>query len=170
MRDVTSSYGNNLLIAMSNTDDSLQLVRTVAEQLDDAELAHITLMHYLIPVYWEHGGAPSDDEELQEILREEEQQLRTEELQHERSRDYFQEAKTILANEGVSESNVRTLLTSDGEDVGHAVLQEIQNSDYTAVVVGEHDRGVLEQILCRSLAEFLETHARDTKIWEISQT
>ncbi|MFN2203952.1 MAG: universal stress protein [Caldilineaceae bacterium] len=167
MGNADVAQSENLLIAMTNTQESLKLIQSVADREADLAHLHVTLMHYLVPIYWEHGGDTSDEQELQEILREERRVLRTEEMQEKRSRDYFQEAKAILVDAGVPAENIHSCLTSDGADVAEAILQEIKDGHFTAVVVGQQDRSMIEEMFEESLGEFLKRNTSETKVWEI---
>ena len=167
MGNASVAQRENLLIAMTNTPESLALVRTVANREADMGHLHVTLMHYLVPIYWEHGGDSSDEQELQETLREEHRVLKSEMMQEKRSRDYFQEAKDILVNAGVPAENIRTCLTTDGADVAEAILDEIKDGHYTSVVIGNQDRTLLEALFGQSVGDFLKKNTSETNVWEV---
>jgi nucleotide-binding universal stress UspA family protein len=170
MQEDTHPHGDKLLIAMSNTKGSLDMVHTVAQDLADPPHSYVTLMHYLMPIYWEHGGDTANEREMNEIIHEEEQMLRTEERQEERSRDFFLEGKKMLTDAGVPADHISTHLTTDGVDVAHAVLQEVEGGSFTTVVVGERDRGFLEQVFSSSVADFLKNHTHNgTALWVVPE-
>ncbi|MEZ4865218.1 MAG: universal stress protein [Caldilineaceae bacterium] len=158
--------GGHLLIAISNTASALDLVRRVADQLAEPEKVHITLMHYMLPINWEHGGGDSPAEIAQRLRTEE--RARQNELYEERVEErYFDKARAILEEVGVPASQIKTSEHWDSMDAAHAILDELQQGAYSTVVVGEHHHNLLESLFSTSVADFLESHTRGVKLWAI---
>ncbi|MEZ4680277.1 MAG: hypothetical protein R2932_39265 [Caldilineaceae bacterium] len=79
----------------------------MARNLDYPKNVHVTLMHYLLPVGWEHGGddspeAEAEREHIEAIARHNE---RAAEEQEERN---FDKAKAILEAAGVPGNQIKT--------------------------------------------------------------
>lgn len=165
-----TNLGNNLLIAMSNTSASLKLVEHVARHLPDPPHTRITLMHYLQPTMWEHGGDVESPEKLKEILETEDQQFQNEEREEERTERYFDQATAILQQNGVPEANIQTTIDWDDRDVAAAILDELHSGRYTAVAVGQHHHDILDRLLGGSLADTLRRHTENVALWTIQDS
>ncbi len=161
---------SSLLIAMNYTPDSIDLVRSVANKLSDPQRTRVTLMHYLTPLYWEHGGDLTDKRELRENVQEEKRITRIENWEEDKTRQRFQEARVILQEAGVPAANIRAELADQAKDTAHAVWSEVQNGEYSAVVVGQHDQSTLDRLFGSSLVDFLRQRAHDTAVWVVPQT
>ncbi|MEZ4617538.1 MAG: universal stress protein [Caldilineaceae bacterium] len=161
--------GNHILIAMSNTPAALELAQTVARNLDYPKNVHVTLMHYLLPVGWEHGGddspeAEAEREHIEAIARHNE---RAAEEQEERN---FDKAKAILEAAGVPGNQIKTSERWDTVDAAHAVLDELRHGVYSTVVVGQHHHTFLDALFGTSMADYLQHHiGNKVAIWSIPQ-
>ena len=165
----SQSYGNRLLVALSNSPSAVSLVRTVANNLADPEQTHITLMHYLLPVGWEHGGDDSPEAEAQRI-RIEKVARQNEEYAEEKEERYFDRARQILEEAGVPTTQIKTNTRWDSMDAAHAVLDELRNGSYSAVVIGQHHHNLLDSLLGTSMADFLQKHVQNSiAIWAVPQ-
>jgi len=161
-------YGNRLLIALSNNPSTFDLIRTVARDLSEPDKMHIMLMHYLLPIGWEHGGGDSPEAQAQRARTEEiaRQNERYEEEQEER---YFDRARKILEEAGVPACQIKTSERWDSMDAAHAVLDELRSGSYSAVVVGQHHHNILDALFSTSMADFLQNHAKNVMIWSVPQ-
>jgi nucleotide-binding universal stress UspA family protein len=168
MQALPGNLGDNLLIAMSNRPASLDMVRSVARQLPNPAHVKITLMHYLAPIYWEHGGG-TNREAIEEIHRQEgewvEQEYRREAL----TEQYFARAQSILLAAGVPASRIRTKMAWDANDLPEAVLSELQAGNYSTVIIGRHHHTVLYELLQGELADVLRRHAENINVWVIEE-
>lgn len=166
MANTDIELGNHILIALGDRPTALDLVRAVALRLPSPSQIQVTLMHYLMPIYWEHGG-DERGRALQERVQEERQVEVEEEAEEERVEALFQQAQAMLEWAGVPAANIRTALAWEAVDTAHAVLDELRRGDYTAVVVGEHDEDILSRLFDPPLAEVLKRHARGTTVWAV---
>ncbi len=160
------NLGNYWLVAMEDAPESLDMVRIVANILDHPEITRITLMHYLAPIYWEHGGF--DTPEGREVLRREEQQIDREERSEEyKTFMYFERASQALQDTGVPVNHIHISTHFDEQDVTDAILNELKSGIYSAVIVGRSHHDILAGILGTSVAESLRQHARDVVVWVV---
>ena len=169
MNMTRETIGNRLLIAMSNRPAALDLVRIVANELPDPKATHVTLMHYLLPMGWEHGGDDSP-EAIAERKRIEAIEAQNEEKAEEQEEQFFAEAQTILEEAGVPASQIQTSERWDSADAAHAVLDELKAGRYSTIVVGEHHDTFLDALFGTSMNEFLQRHVgNQVTIWSIPQ-
>lgn len=160
--------GNRLLIAISNHPAALDLVRTVACNLSEPEQAHITLMHYLVPITWEHGGDDSPQAEA-ERLHIEEIARQNEEYVEEKEDWYFDHARQLLEKAGVPAKQIKTCERWDAMDAAHAVLDDLRSGNFSTVVIGQHHHNLLDSLLGTSMASFLQKHSEGVQIWSVPQ-
>ncbi|MEZ4837441.1 MAG: universal stress protein [Caldilineaceae bacterium] len=162
-----ANLGTNILIALGDRPTSLDLVRSVAGAIHAPKQTRITLMHYLMPIYWEHGGEENDPQALKERLQEELQVEEDEEDEEQRAQKHFAKAQAILQKVGVPAANVRTELAWEEVDAAHAVLDELKRGEYTSVIIGEHDTDFLTRLIDPPMAEIIRRHAGDVTVWTV---
>jgi nucleotide-binding universal stress UspA family protein len=166
VNSVPDNLGNNLLVAMDNAASSLYMVRVLARLLPDHKRIRITLMHYLAPIYWEHAGIDSPEDE--EALENEEEWVEAEEEKEELETDfYFKQATAILERAGVPSRAIRTRLHFDENSVSEAVLTELQDGLYTSVVMGRQHHDLLAGMLGGPVTDVLRQHDEDIAVWVI---
>ncbi len=166
MNTIPENLGNSLLIAMSNTPESLALIRAVATWVPGLAHKTITLIHYITPVYWEHGGASSPAEV--EMIRKEEEQIW--ESEHNRitlTQSYFEQARFILQDAGVHPKQIQTKIVYEGESVADTILIQLKEGYYTGVIIGSHHHKTLFGLLNNSLADVIHRHAEYVQVWAI---
>jgi transketolase len=157
-----ANLGNSLLVAMDDTPMSLTTIKEMAASLPDPAHTEVTLMHYLTPIYWEYSvGNPAAARVLAEAAR-----VRTHK-EEQRTEQYFAQAQTILAAAGVSATHTHLKEEWEAADVANAILQELQEGVYTAVVIGQHHHNSLAELLGRDLASILRKHTEHTAVWAI---
>jgi len=162
MEKLPRNLGRNLLVALNDTDESLETVRILAQELREPEKTWITLIHYLAPVYWEHGGFTK---ETVEIL--EEEALRKEVSEEIRTEAFFEKAEAILTAGGVPAEQIKALESWDARNVPDAILTEIKLGSYSAVIIGRHHHNTLFRLLNLTLADFLRQHTDRTAVWVV---
>lgn len=167
-RQASVEVGRHLLIAMSNTPASLALIEHVAQHLPEPAHTHITLMHYLQPMAWEHGGNTESQRELRDIVKTEEQAVENEQIVEQRTERYFEQASTALQKAGVPPAQIQTKLRWDDQDVANAVLNELRSGQYSTVVVGERHHDFLSRLLGLDLADVLHRQTQAVNVWVIS--
>jgi nucleotide-binding universal stress UspA family protein len=119
-------------------------------------------MHFLSPVYWEYGGGDLATAGLLE------QAAWLQERQEEKLTEaYFAQAREILANAGVSATHIHTKEEWNAADVANAILQELQQGAFTAVVIGQHHHTLLSDLFGGDLASVLNEHAPGIVVWTI---
>jgi transaldolase/glucose-6-phosphate isomerase len=166
MNVAPENLGNSLLIAMSNTPDSLALIRVVATWVPGLAHKTITLMHYITPVYWEHGGG-SSPKELETIRKEEEQIWENERNRVTLTRSYFEEARFILQDAGVHPDQIHTKIVYEGETIADTILGQLKEGYYSAVIIGSHHHATLFGLLKNNLADVIHRHAAYVHVWAI---
>jgi nucleotide-binding universal stress UspA family protein len=157
-----ANLGNSLLVAMDDTKISLETIRDMVAALPDPAHTDVTLMHYLSPVYWEYGGG---DPAAARIL--EEAAWTREQKKEQQTEHFFAEAKAILTEAGISTAHIHTEEKWEAADVADAILQELKQGVYTAVVIGQHHHNYLAELLGRDLASILRKHTEHTAVWAI---
>ncbi|MCA9873605.1 MAG: universal stress protein [Anaerolineales bacterium] len=162
MEKLPRNLGKNLLVALNDTEESLETIRILTRELRDPAKTKITLIHYLAPVYWEHGGFT---EETVEIL--EEKALRKEVSKEVRTERFFDEAQAILEAAGVPPDQIDTMESWNARSVPDAILTEIELGNYSAVVIGRHHHDTLRRLLNLTLADYLRQHTDRTAVWVI---
>ena len=168
MNPKPDNLGNRLLIALSDTPESMAMVRYVANELDDPANTHIKLMHYLAPIYWEHGGAdPGEDRTF--IKREEEQIEEMERESDEETEHYFDRASAILEHAGVPHQQIDTTLRYDENSVSEAVLDELKAGAYTGIIMGARHHRELLGLLSNSVTEVLHKHDKNVVMWVVDE-
>ncbi|MCB0105994.1 MAG: universal stress protein [Caldilineaceae bacterium] len=169
MNMTNEMIGNRILIAMSNRPDALELVRTVADHLRSPAATHVTLMHYLLPMGWEHGGddspaAVAEHKRIEALAAQNEEEAEAQEESN------FAKAQAILEAAGVPATQIKTSERWDSTDAAHAVLDELRQGVYTTVVVGEHHHNFLDALFGTSMTEFLQRHVGNKlTVWSIPQ-
>jgi transketolase len=160
-----ANLGNHLLVAMDNDPDSLELVRYMAQRLPDPADTDVTLMHYLAPMFWITGAGTG------EMYRYDWEQIRKlEEMEATVTDEYFSEARVILQESDVAAVHVHTQKNWESvPDVARAVLDELANGVYTAVVVGRHHHHALTRLLNRDPGDILTKLAKDVAVWVVKQ-
>jgi transketolase C-terminal domain/subunit/nucleotide-binding universal stress UspA family protein len=157
-----ANLGNNLLVAMDDTPFTLATIEQIARWLPRPAYTEVTLMHYLSPVYWEYGGGDSATASILEQeawMRERKEEKLTE--------AYFAKAQDILAKAGVANTHIHTKEDWDAADVADAILQELHQGTFTAVVIGQHHHNILAELFGRDLASILQKHAPGIVVWTI---
>ncbi|MCA9915012.1 MAG: universal stress protein, partial [Anaerolineae bacterium] len=169
MNKQPDNLGKHLLIAMSNSPESLVLIRTLIGQVPGLIHKEVTLMHYIAPALWEQGhGGGSSAKDIQAI-RDEEQQVWDDEQSHiSLTHSYFDEAQFILEDAGVPKDHIHMKITHEGDSVADAILSELKGGHYSAVVIGAHHVRKLSRSLQNDLADVIQSHAgRNVHVWAI---
>ncbi len=166
MNEIPENLGKNLLIAMSNSLASLHLVRIVADAIPDLAETEITLMHYLAPVYWEHGGV-DNFEDLQALHNEEETVWQEEHTDLVTTHHYFEKARTILIEAGIPSQHIHTKYAYEENGVTEAILDTLKAGHYSAVIVGKHHHDYLEQALKFNFTTTIHQHQADVVVWVV---
>jgi transketolase len=160
-----ADLGDHLLVAMDNDQDSLDLVRHVAQRLPYPDKAEVTLMHYLAPMFWVTGAGEGEMYQYDW-----EQISRLEQVEATVTDEYFDEARDILQKAGVAAVHVHTKKKRDSvPDVARAALDELARGVYTAVVVGHHHHHALSRLLRRDLGKILTKRAKGVTVWVVEQ-
>ena len=167
MNTVPEKLGDKLLVAMSNSPASLNLVQIVADQIPDLAATEVTLMHYLSPIYWEHGGV-DNARDAQVLHNEEEEIWQEEETKEAQTRRYFEEARKILIEAGVPAGNIHMKWAYDEPSVTDAILDTLESGHYTAVVVGRHHHNHLEHAIQFSFTDKIRQYVGDITIWVVN--
>ncbi|MFL7840255.1 MAG: transketolase [Candidatus Promineifilaceae bacterium] len=157
-----ANLGNSLLVAVDDTTSSLAMIVQLALSLPDPAKIEATLMHYLSPVYWEYGGG---DSATANIL--EHEALAQELAEQHLTATYFAQAREILENAGVAATHIHVKEEWDANDVAGAILSELQQGAFTAIVIGRHHHNSLARLFGLDLAAILHKHAPDIVIWTI---
>lgn len=157
-----ANLGNNLLVAMDDSPVTLTTIEQIGRRLPEPARTEVTLMHFLSPVYWEYGGGDLATAGLLE------QAAWLQERQEEKLTEaYFAQAREILANAGVSATHIHTKEEWNAADVANAILQELQQGAFTAVVIGQHHHTLLSDLFGGDLASVLNEHAPGIVVWTI---
>jgi hypothetical protein len=160
-----ADLGNHLLVAMGNDQNSLELVRYMARRLPDPADMDVTLMHYLAPMFWITGAGQG------EMHRYDWEQIsKLEQMEATVTDEYFAEARGILQEAGVAAVHVHTEKKRESvPDVARAVLDELADGVYTAVVVGRHHHHALGRLLNRDPGDILTKRVKGVFVWVIEQ-
>lgn len=160
-----ANLGNNLLVAMDDSPGSMTMIRELASLLPDPTHTEVTLMHYLAPVYWEYGGG---NQETATLL--EKQVWEWERNEEQLTEQYFEKAQDVLQHSGVAATQIHAKENWDARDVANAILCELEQRAYTAVVIGQHHRSILDRLLSLDLATTLRNHTNeDTVVWVLEE-
>jgi len=152
--------GKHLLIAVDNNERSLKMTQDIADCIPAPSKTHITLIHYIEPVYWEHGG-----DCLETVRHIEKQILETEQGIEAKTDQYFAKSQAILKNVGVSQ--IKTKKCWAAHNVADAILQELENGFYTGVIMGGHLHTPFAQLFIRSPVDIVCQHAKNVIVWLI---
>jgi hypothetical protein len=166
MNEMPRNLGKNLLIAMGNSPASLRLVQIVADSVPDLAETQITLMHYLAPVYWEHGGIDTR-KDLTALHAEEDEVWQEERAEQITARRYFEEGRSILVAAGIPQEHIHTKYAYEENDVTEAVLDALKAGHYSAVIVGKHHHDYLERALAFSFTAIMHRHVADVVVWVV---
>jgi len=157
-----ANLGNSLLVAIDDKPSSLATIEQIAKWLPDPGRTEVTLMHYLSPVYWEYGGG---DSATAGIL---EHEAWGQELEEQRLTEaYFAQAREILEKAGIAATHIHFKEEWDAADVADAILLDLRQGSFTAVVIGQHHHALLADLFGRDLASVLHKHAPGTVVWTI---
>jgi len=159
------NLGNHLLVAMNNDQDSLNLVRYIAERLPNPGNTEVTLMHYLAPLLWmsRTGEGEMDFYDWKQI-----QQM--EELEATITQESFAKALIILQEAGAAAVHMRTKRHWESiPGLVRAILDELSDGRYTAVVVGRHHHHALGRLLKRDPGIILRKRAKGVAVWVVEQ-
>ena len=152
--------GKHLLIAVDNNERSLKMIQDIADCLPAPAKTQITLIHYLEPVYWEHGGDRLETvRHIEKEIRETEQEIEA------KTDEYFAKSQTILQNAGVSQ--IMTKKYWAAHNVADAILQELDNGFYSAVIVGGRLHNRFVQLFKRGTADRVCQQAKNITVWLI---
>lgn len=163
-----SNLGNHLLIAIADWPATLATIRAVADNLPDPARTEITLLHHLMPTYWEHGGAEDEADEA-EVEQEVATQFKNERAEEAVVARYFAQAQSLLAQAGVPPLSIHTRLDSDANTVADAILDELSREPYSTVVIGQHHQDRLMQMLGVDLADMLRRRSHGmVNVWVVA--
>jgi nucleotide-binding universal stress UspA family protein len=160
------NLGDRLLIALSDTPESLEMLRQVAKNLPNPANTFITLMHYLAPIYWEHGGVESP-EDLEQIRHEEERIEEAEIEEEQETEHYFERARTILERAGVPSQQIDATVHYDENSAAEAVLTELKDGAYTGVIMGAEHHTKLLGLLGGPVTDVLRKHDPNVVVWVV---
>lgn len=166
MNEMPKNLGENLLIAMSDSSASLNLIRIVADRIPDLAETEITLMHYLAPIYWEHGGV-IDREDLDALRAEEKEIWQEERADKKETRRYFEQARSILVKAGIPNEHIHMRWAYEENDVTEAVLDTLKAGQYSSVIVGKHHHDNLERALTFNFTSVIHRQIPDVAVWVV---
>jgi len=159
--------GNHLLVAMNDDQDSLDLVRHVAGCLPDPAETEITLIHYLAPMVWATGIGDIDGElstydwDLIATL---------EKMEADITQEVFAQARDMLQKAGVAAVHIHAkTMPVPFPSVTQAVLDDLAEGIYSAVVVGRHHHHALARLLRRDPGAVITKQARGVTVWVVEQ-
>lgn len=156
------NLGSSLLVAIDDSPSAMDTVGKMARWLPDPEHTDVTLLHFLAPATWAY---PGDDATSVAIMMDAARAY--EAAEDKLTNRYFAEAQEILAQARVAATHVHTKEEWDGASVSDAILQELQDGAYTAVVIGRHHHNTLAELFSLDLTSVLHRHAPDITIWTI---
>ena len=156
------NLGSSLLVAIDDTPSALDTVEKMARWLPDPAHTDVTLLHYLAPINWGYAG---EDPISATILVEASRAHNVAEEQI--TNRYFAEAQEILARARVAATHIHAKEDWAGVSVSDAILQELEQGAYTAVVIGQHHHHTLAELFGRDLTSVLHRHAPNITVWTI---
>jgi hypothetical protein len=165
MEKPPADLGGKLLVALDDTPGSLAMVRTAAPELPDPAHTEVTLIHYLAPVFWEYGG---DSPETARYL--DEQARKRDEQEDNLTLKYFDEAREVFQEVGISPDHIHTKEDWGASDVSDAVLNELRSGAYTGVIIGRDHHDALARLLHLDLAHSLQRHIDNIGVWVVDSS
>ena len=167
LRQSPADLGNHLLVAMNDDQDSLDLVRRVAQCLPDPAETEITLIHYLAPMVWATGVGDINDALLaydwDEIAK-------LEKMEADITEEIFAQAREVLQEAGVATVHIHAKTTPvPYPSVTREVLEALEEGLYSAVVVGRHHHNALTRLLRRDPGAAISKRARGVTVWVVEQ-
>ena len=162
-----ADLGNHLLVAMNDDQDSLELVRRVAQYLPDPAEMEVTLIHYLAPMVWATGIGAIDGEML---AYDWDQIAKLEKMEADLTEEMFAQARDILQEAGVATVHIHAKTTPvPFPSVTREVLDALEEGLYSAVVVGRHHHHALSRLLSRDPGTVITKRARGVTVWVVEQ-
>ncbi len=162
-----ADLGNHLLVAMNDDQDSLDLVRHVAECLPDPVETEVTLIHYLAPMVWVTGIGDGDGAWL---AYDWDQVAKLEKMEADITQEVFDQARDILQKAGVATVHIHAKMKPvPFPSVTRAVLDALEEGLYSAVVVGRHHHHALTRLLSRDPGAAISKRARGVTVWVVEQ-
>lgn len=162
----------NILVSVDETEESMRVVRYVADMIGDRSGFRIRLFHVLPPLppnLLEFGGAENPKRERsldREIEDERDEWL---DAAQKATQPVFDKAKSILEAAGVPPESLETqfgISVSRGE-VLNDILDEARENDFGTIVVGRHSFSVLKELFEHHLADELVRHGQGLTIWVV---
>lgn len=146
-----------ILVALDQNEESLSIVRYVADAARGRADVEIGLFHVLrefMPIHPEF-----DLGVLPEV------QARFEESTREAMDKIFGEAKRILVGAGLTEANIKTRIEPAALDVAQELLAEAEEGGYDTIVLGRRGMGRVRQFFIGSVSNKVVQHAKGRTVW-----
>lgn len=162
------STNERILIAIGGRPEDRRLIDAIIQQIHAPQQTWITLIHYMVPLYWEHGVIPDEPEGLEELNAEEAQMETDEEAAAEEAKAHLSALRNTLIKAGIPAEHIQERLDWDAPDTAQALLRELREGAYTVLAVGKHHHDFLTRFLHQSLADYLRKHAPEgVTVWVV---
>ncbi len=139
-----------LLILVDGSERSMQTVQYVGQTKPFRDFK-LVLFHVFsgVPVcYWDMDRTDLNREAISQLLAWESHEKKAIE-------DFMQKAKTLLLNEGFAGDLVETVIHKRESGIAQDIFKEVEQGDYTAVVLRRRGVGALEGLIVGSVANKL---------------
>jgi nucleotide-binding universal stress UspA family protein len=146
-----------MLVAIDGSDSSLKALEYVGRQFSGVSSLEVTLLH-VIPYppapFWDQGHIPSEAEQ-EERKRATERWLLD---QREKTQSLFDRATDILADEGISKTQMTIKTISDSSDVADTILEETKDGGYQTLVLGRRGLSGVMKLVVGSVTQKIINH------------
>ncbi len=146
-----------MLIAIDGSDCSLKAVDYAGKQFSGMSDLEITILHalpYPPAPLWDDGHIPTKEEKEERETQIEkwflDQSARTESL--------FDKAIAILADAGISRTQMSVETISDSNDIADSILEVARDGGYLTLVLGKCGQSLVKKVLMGSVTTKILNH------------
>jgi nucleotide-binding universal stress UspA family protein len=162
----------NILVSVDDSEESMRVVRYVADVIGGREGFRIRLFHVLPPLppnLLEFGGAENPKRERSLDRKVEDERDAWLDAAQKATQPVFDSAKSILEGAGVPPESLETqfgISVSQG-DVITDILDEARENDFSTIAVGRHSFSGLRELFEHHLADELVRRGQGLTIWVV---
>ncbi|HEX2908361.1 MAG TPA: hypothetical protein VHO69_15925 [Phototrophicaceae bacterium] len=158
---VPPQLGHNLLIALENNPNCLNMINIIVAEIPRLQDRFFTLIHCCPTIYWEHGGG-----EVQEVRQTAGSVYAAEKKEFQATRDYFVQARAVLEAAGVSPSHIQIKTAVDQNSLREATVLELKQGQYSGVILAKCHASIASRVRGQSIMDIFRQIPRVT-VWEI---
>ena len=155
------NLGQNILVVMDSIPGFLDALRSATESLPHITRTTFTLLCCHPTSYWEHSGADTPEAEAQI-----EDVWQAKNTAFDRARHCLEQARAILQDAGVPNSQIITKTTMNEDSIIAATMYELKRYPYTGVIVSRYHNDIVNRLQRRGLTDMFRK-LPDVRVWSI---